>query len=89
MISFPKAHRQATGLVANDDITVVLELDSGVREVLVPSDLKKALKVSGLKSTFDNLAYSKRKEYVRQVNEAKADETKNRRIDKIIAELSS
>ena len=87
MISFPKANREATGLKAGDDITVELELDEGVREVVIPAELQDALDENNVAGTFAGLAYSKRKEFARQVNEAKAEETRNRRIDKIIAEL--
>lgn len=88
MISFPKANREATGLKAGDHITVTLELDAGVREVAVPRDLEAALKKNKLYKKFESLAYSRRKEYARQVNDAKAEETKNRRIEKIISELA-
>jgi uncharacterized protein YdeI (YjbR/CyaY-like superfamily) len=36
---------------------------------------------------FDKLAPSRRKEYARQVSEAKAAETRDRRIAKIVTEL--
>jgi hypothetical protein len=88
MISFAKTHRDATGLSAKDSINVVLELDSGVREVEIPTALKTALDNANLFEVFNQLAYSKRKEHARQVNEAKAEDTRDRRIEKIIATLS-
>lgn len=88
MISFPKANREATGLKAGDSIKVTLELDEGVREVVVPPVLESALKKARLDKTFDALAYSKRKEFARQVAEAKAEDTRDRRVAKILAELS-
>lgn len=39
-------------------------------------------------AVFDALALSKRKEHVRQVTSAKAAETRQRRIDKIVATLT-
>ncbi len=89
MISFPKANREATGLKAGDDIKVVLELDEGVREVDMPQTLKVALATENLTEVFARLAYSKRKEFARQVNDAKAEDTRNRRIEKIVALLKS
>jgi ribosomal protein S5 len=89
MISFSKANREATGLKAGDEITVVLELDEGVREVVIPAELQTALDKNQLSETFDKLAYSRRKEFARQVNEAKAEETRSRRIDKIILLLKA
>jgi bifunctional DNA-binding transcriptional regulator/antitoxin component of YhaV-PrlF toxin-antitoxin module len=88
MISFPKANRVATGLKAGDEIRVILELDEGVREVVVPQALQDALKKNSLSEKFAKLAYSKRKEYARLVNDAKADDTRNRRIEKIIADVA-
>ena len=88
MIPFSSDHRDASGLQANDDVTVTLELDTAPRTVDVPDYLVIALEEHALKETFDALAYSKRKEYVRQVESAKTVETRLRRLDKIIAELS-
>lgn len=87
MISFPKANRELTGLKAGDEIKVVLELDEGVREVEVPQALGAALEKAQLTEAFAKLSYSKRKEFARQVNEAKAEDTRNRRIEKIVAIL--
>lgn len=84
LISFPKANREATGLAAGDSITVTLELESKDRAVVIPKELERALQDAGLLNAFQNLAYSKRKEFARQINEAKADDTRRRRIDKII-----
>ena len=88
LISFSKAHRDASGLAAGDAVTVTLELDDGPREVDVPADLLKAVKKAGLTKTFDALAYSKRKEFARQVADAKTDATRERRIAKVIDSLS-
>lgn len=63
---------------------VTLELDSGYREVDVPDELKSALQAAGLWQTFYDLNYSTRKEYARGVREAKAEETKARRVEKVI-----
>lgn len=88
MISFPKVNREATGLKAGDDIDVMLELDEGIREVIVPKDLQAALVSNKLTEKFGRLAYSKRKEFARQVSDAKTDETRKRRIEKIITTLA-
>ncbi len=87
MVVFPSRDREASGAVAGDRITVTLELDDGYRHVDVPPELSEALTASGLSETFHNLAYSKRKEFARQVHEAKAEETKLRRIEKVIDQL--
>lgn len=87
MVVFPTRDREASGAAAGDRITVTLELDSGYRHVDVPRELTDALIANGLSDAFHNLIYSRRKEYCRLVNEAKAEETRNRRIEKIVREL--
>ena len=86
-VVFPSANRQAANAKSGDIVAVTLELDSGYREVAVPSELVAALAASGKSETFAALSYSKRKEFARQVSEAKTDETRNRRIEKVIAVL--
>jgi bifunctional DNA-binding transcriptional regulator/antitoxin component of YhaV-PrlF toxin-antitoxin module len=86
-VVFPQKDRDAAGAKADDIITVTLELDSGVREVDVPSELTQALQTSGLTEVFAALTYSKRKEFARQVSEAKAEETRVKRIAKVIESL--
>jgi len=87
MVVFPTKDREASGAKAGDTITVTLELDSGYRNVEVPKELSEALESTGLSTVFRELSYSKRKEFARQIREAKADETRDRRIQKIIDEL--
>jgi hypothetical protein len=87
MIPLSKAHREASGLKANDKVTVTLELEIASRQLEIPKDLEAALSKAGAKKTFDALPPSKRKEFVRQVEEAKTPETRERRIKKIIVAL--
>lgn len=89
MVVFPTRDREASGAAAGDRVTVTLELDDGYRHVDVPAALQEALKVHGLGEKFHELTYSKRKEFARQVGEAKADETRTRRIEKIITALTA
>ena len=87
LISLPKAPRDAAGLKAGDAVTVTLMLEQGPRPVAVPAALDAALRDAGLTDAFANLAYSKRKEFARQVTEAKAEETRHRRIAKVLQAL--
>ena len=87
MVVFPMRDRAAAGVAAGDRITVSLELDDGYRHVDVPQQLSDALNAHNLSEAFHNLTYSKRKEYARQVTEAKADDTRARRIEKVISSL--
>lgn len=89
LVVFPTKDREASGVKAGDTLEVTLELDSGYREVDMPTELQKALKQHGLDKVFHDLNYSTRKEYARQVREAKAEETKQRRIQKVIDALQA
>ena len=88
LVVFPQKDRQAANAKAGDEIEVTLELDSGFREVAIHEELTKALKVANLLDTFNALSYSKRKEFARQVADAKTDETRDRRIKKVLSALS-
>lgn len=88
MLPLSQERRAAAGVEAGDTIEVTLELDTEPRTVEVPADLAAALaEKPGATAAFDKLAYSARKEHVRQVVEAKAQETRERRIAKIVAGL--
>jgi len=89
LISLPKAHREAAGLKAGDAVSVTLVLDDGPREVEVPAELQEALGRAGLADRFAALAYSKRKEFARQVREAKADDTRAGRIEKVLQAVTA
>src|SRR5438270_7404057 len=84
LISLAKVHREAAGLKAGDKVKVTLELEEGPRPVDVPDQLAEALSQSGLSDAFAQLSYSKRKEFARQVAEAKTDATRDRRIQKVL-----
>ncbi|MFO7682925.1 MAG: YdeI/OmpD-associated family protein [Chloroflexota bacterium] len=89
MLPLSKEHRDAAGVKAGDQVEVTLELDTEPRTVEVPDDLAAALEEGEVTAVFDALAPSKRKEHVRQVTSAKAEETRQRRIAKIVASLNS
>lgn len=87
MLPLSKEHRDAAGVKAGDEVEVTLELDTEPRTVEVPDDLAMALAEGGVTAVFDALALSKRKEHVRQVTSAKTEETRQRRIAKIVSSL--
>jgi hypothetical protein len=88
MLPLAQDHRAAAGVEAGDQVDVTLELDTEPRTVEVPEDLRAALsEKAGALEAFEALSYSKRKEFARQVNEAKAQETRTRRITGIVAKL--
>jgi len=90
MIGLPKEHRDKAGVKGGDTIKVTLELDTEPRIVDVPEDLAVALaEKAGAREAFEAQAYSVRKEDVRQVNDAKTEETRNRRIAKIVEKFGN
>lgn len=88
MVGLSQEHRAASGIKAGDQVEVTLELDTAPRIVEVPEDLAAALaEKPGARAIFDALATSKRKEFVRQVEDAKTQETRDRRIAGIVAKM--
>jgi hypothetical protein len=89
MIPLSAEHRNAAKVKAGEIIDVSLELDTEPRTVEIPVDLASALaKMPGAAAAFDTLAFSIRKEHVRQVESAKAQETRDRRITGIVTKLT-
>jgi bifunctional DNA-binding transcriptional regulator/antitoxin component of YhaV-PrlF toxin-antitoxin module len=89
MMVIPKVFRDAAGIKAGDEITVMIERDTEKRTVEIPKDLADKLKENNLTDVFSKLSYTHQKEYVNAVNEAKKPETRNRRIEKTIEQLIS
>jgi hypothetical protein len=88
MLSLSAENREAAGLHPGDPVQVTLELDTEPRTLDVPDDLKAALSAkAGALEAFEALSFSKRKEFVRQVEEAKAQETRNRRISNVVTQM--
>lgn len=89
MLGVSAEHRKGAGVEAGDLLEIDVELDAGPREVTPPADLLAALAaVPGARQRFDALSYTMRKEHTRSVESAKAEATRLRRIEKIVAGLS-
>jgi hypothetical protein len=89
MVGVSAEHRMGAHVAGGDKMEVTIELDTEPREVEVPQDLQKALKKNSVaKQYFDTLSYSKKKGIVVPINEAKAEDTRLRRIEKAIALLN-
>ena len=84
MLPLAAEHRAKAGVTGGDTVNVTLELDTAPREVEVPKDFASALNKAGARTAFDALAFSHRKEHVRAIEEAKAPETRARRIAKAV-----
>jgi hypothetical protein len=80
--------REQISRTFGDEVTVTLEPDAEPRVIEIPKDLMKELKKDKeAKAFFDKLSYTHQKEYVRWVEEAKKDETRQNRIVKTIEML--
>ena len=88
MIGLSAKNREAAGVEGGEAADVTVELDLEPRTVEIPDDLKVALNEANALAAFEHSAPSMQKEYVRQVVEAKAQATRERRIAKIVEKLS-
>jgi hypothetical protein len=88
MIPLSAANRQAAGVEGGEQLDIGIRLDLEPRTVQPPKDPKAALVEANALEAFDKSAASMQKEYVRQVEEAKAPETRQRRIAKIVERLA-
>jgi hypothetical protein len=88
MISLSAAHRTAAGLTGGDRVEVRVELAPDPPAIDVPDDRAAARRAAGVTDAFDRAAPSRRKEWVRAIEEAKAAETRAKRIQKVIDTLS-
>lgn len=52
--------------------------------ISIPADLKMSLKKNNLIEKFDSLSYTQKKEYVIWINDAKKEETREKRVEKTI-----
>ena len=85
MVGVSAEHRAGAGVAGGDEVDVDIELDTAPREVLVPADLAAALDAEpAARRTFDGLSYSNKSWHVLQVEGAKTDETRQRRIDRSV-----
>jgi len=87
LIPFSADRRAASGIKGGDAVTVDIELDTEPRTTVVPDDLAVALAAAGVTQAFDALAPSKRKAHVTNVEGAKAEDTRARRIAAIVTKL--
>ncbi|WP_407564743.1 YdeI/OmpD-associated family protein [Streptomyces sp. 184] len=88
LIGLSKANRQAAGVETGDEVEVGLELDTEPREVVEPEELTGALDAEpDARVAYDKLPPGRKRQYVIAVEGAKKAETRQRRVEKIIAEL--
>jgi hypothetical protein len=85
MVGVNADNRAGAGVAGGDEVDVDIELDTAPREVSVPADLAAALDAEpAARRTFDALSYSNKSWHTLQVEGAKTDETRQRRIARSI-----
>jgi hypothetical protein len=88
LVGVSAVHRAGAGVKGGDVVDVEIELDTAPREVVVPPDFAAALDAEPVaRQTFDALSYSNKSWHVLQLEGAKTDETRQRRIAKSVATL--
>lgn len=88
-IAFRKSHREAAGVDAGDIVQVRVELDTDERVVTPPADLAKALKASPPAwERWQELSYTHQREHVEAIEEAKAADTRTRRIERTVRDVA-
>ena len=85
MILVSAERRAAAGVTGGETYEVEIVLDTAPETIELPSDFAEALDAAGLRAAFESLAPSHRKEHVRAITGAKAQETRARRITKAVA----
>lgn len=89
MLPVAAENRVGAGIEAGQTIEIDLTLDTQPREVTVPDDLAAAMDAApGARAKFESLSYSNKKEHVVQVESAKTQETRERRIAKVLQSLA-
>ena len=88
LIPVSAENREGAGVAAGDEVDVEVELDTEPRDVTVPPDLAEVLeREPKARQFFDGLTFSQKQWYVLPIEQAKAAETRERRIAKAVGML--
>lgn len=88
LVGINAEHRANAGVSAGEHVDVEIVTDTEPREVAVPDDLAAALaKDAEASAAFERLSYTHRKEWVRWIEEAKRQETRETRLVKTVEQL--
>jgi hypothetical protein len=74
--------RRSAGVKAGDVVTIAIEPDAERREIEIPAPLQKALGAE-LTQKLDRLSFTHKKEFIVWYAEAKKDDTRARRVEKM------
>ena len=90
MMPVNRTLREAAGVKPGDSVVVVMQRDDEVRTVAAPVVLKKALaKNKAAKANWEKLAYTHQKEMAVWIEGAKQEETRVRRLAKVLEVLAT
>lgn len=88
MIPLSAENREKAGVSGGDEVEVTIVVDTAPREVELPADFAAALENEpAAKEFFETLSYSNKLRHVLAVEGAKKAETRQRRIEKSVADL--
>ncbi|WP_353114207.1 YdeI/OmpD-associated family protein [Microbacterium sp.] len=88
MIGFSKATRAELQVELGDEFEAEIALDGAERTVEVPAALAEALEAdAAAKAAYEALSFTRRKEIARSIADAKQDATRERRLQKALADL--
>jgi hypothetical protein len=82
-----KEHRENAKVKSGDVVQVSVEPDTKPRAVDVPAGLKKFLQSSQVWALFDKLSYTHKKEFVQWITDAKKEETREARKQRMVEML--
>jgi hypothetical protein len=88
MLPISAEHRERAGVAAGDTVQVELSLDTEERTLTMPADFQEALAGdAAARRFFESLSYSRKQRFTVPIEQAKAPETRQRRIDKAVTDL--
>jgi hypothetical protein len=89
-IPLRRSHREAAGVEGGQRLRVRIELDTEKREVEPPDDLVAALKAApGAWDRWNEMSFTHQREHVEAIEEARKPETRARRIDNAVREVTT
>ncbi len=81
--------REAAGVRGGETVPVRVERDTEPRVIGAPADFARALESDKhAQAAWDRLSYTHRREHVEHIEEAKRPETRQRRIERSVAQLA-
>lgn len=88
ILGITKDIRNQLGITYGDKLSIQISQDKEPRLVEVPNDIQEILKSNPKHAEFFNrLSYTHRKEYIRWIESAKKEETRQKRLSELINQL--